>query len=110
LDFLRLSPPRRPSLRRDRGWPALADAVADEADRIEAAHVLLLQEIDGIALALAEQATSTLAPVTSSRPEDWTWRMARWTTRWKPLVGDGSVAALDLERIELGVEIGATVS
>ena len=34
---------------------ALADAVADEADRIEAAHVLLLQEIDGVALALGEE-------------------------------------------------------
>ncbi len=34
---------------------ALADAVADEADRIEAAHVLLLQEIDCVALALGEQ-------------------------------------------------------
>ena len=34
---------------------ALADAVADVADRIEPAHVLLLQEIDGIAFALGEQ-------------------------------------------------------
>src|SRR3954468_14695511 len=32
-------------------------------------------------------ATSTLAPVTSFLPEDWTWRMARWITRWKPSVG-----------------------
>ena len=32
-------------------------------------------------------ATSTLAPVTSSRPEDWTWITARWITRWKPAVG-----------------------
>ena len=34
---------------------ALADAVADIGDRVEAAHVLLLQEIDGIALALGEE-------------------------------------------------------
>ena len=34
---------------------ALADAVADIGDRVEPAHVLLLQEIDGIALALGEQ-------------------------------------------------------
>ena len=34
---------------------ALADAVADVGDRIEAAHVLLLQEIDGVALALGEE-------------------------------------------------------
>ena len=34
---------------------ALADAVADEADGIEAAHILLLQEIDSVAFALAEQ-------------------------------------------------------
>jgi molybdopterin converting factor small subunit len=32
----------------------------------------------------AKIATSTLAPVTSSRPEDWTWITARWITRWKP--------------------------
>jgi hypothetical protein len=32
-------------------------------------------------------ATSTLAPVTSFLPEDWTCRMARWITRWKPSVG-----------------------
>src|SRR5512145_78463 len=32
-------------------------------------------------------ATSTLAPVTSFLPEDWTWRIARWITRWKPRVG-----------------------
>ena len=38
-------------------------------------------------------ATSTFAPVTSSRPDDWTCRMARWTTRWKPAVGDGSMLA-----------------
>ena len=42
------------------GWPvfdllaALADAVADEADRIEPAHVLLLQEIDGVAVAFGK--------------------------------------------------------
>ena len=34
---------------------ALADAVADIGHRIEAAHVLLLQEIDGVAFALGEQ-------------------------------------------------------
>src|SRR5688572_17250785 len=32
-------------------------------------------------------ATSTLAPVTSFLPEDWTCRIARWITRWKPSVG-----------------------
>src|SRR2546428_1413349 len=32
-------------------------------------------------------ATSTLAPVTSFFPEDWTCRIARWITRWKPSVG-----------------------
>ena len=34
---------------------ALADAVADVGHGIEAAHVLLLQEIDGVALALGEE-------------------------------------------------------
>ncbi len=33
---------------------ALGDAVADVAHRIEPRHVLLLQEIDGVALALGE--------------------------------------------------------
>ena len=36
-------------------------------------------------------ATSTLAPVTSLRPDDCTWTAARWTTRWKPAVGSGSL-------------------
>ena len=35
----------------------------------------------------AKIATSTFAPVTSSRPDDWTWMTARWITRWKPDVG-----------------------
>ena len=35
--------------------PPFADAVADEADRIEAAHVLLLQEVDRVAVAFGEQ-------------------------------------------------------
>src|SRR3954464_9523407 len=34
-----------------------------------------------------KMATSTLAPVTSFLPDDWTCRMARWITRWKPSVG-----------------------
>src|SRR4028119_1779860 len=35
----------------------------------------------------AKIATSTFAPVTSSRPEDCTWITARWITRWNPAVG-----------------------
>src|SRR6185437_14354288 len=35
----------------------------------------------------AKIATSTLAPVTSSRPDDCTWMTARWITRWNPAVG-----------------------
>src|SRR3546814_2058980 len=38
-----------------RGGDALADAVADIADGIKAAHVLLLQEIHGIALAFGKE-------------------------------------------------------
>src|SRR3546814_2551170 len=41
--------------RRFGGRAALADAVADEADRVEPAHLLLLEEIDRIALTLGEQ-------------------------------------------------------
>ena len=39
-------------------------------------------------------ATSTLAPVTSSRPEDCTCTTARWITRWKPVVGCASLEPL----------------
>ena len=38
----------------------------------------------------AKIATSTLAPVTSSLPDDWTWMTARWITRWKAAVGRAS--------------------
>ncbi len=40
----------------------------------------------------AKMATSTLAPVTSSRPVDCTCTTARWMTRWKPVVGCASPA------------------
>ena len=43
-----LHPPRLGAARR------LGDAVRDVVDRVEAGHVLLLQEIDGVALALGE--------------------------------------------------------
>ncbi len=69
------------------GAGALADAVGDEVDGVVAGHLLLLQEIGRMAFALGEDRDHTLAPVTSSRPEDWTWMTARWMTRWKPAVG-----------------------
>ena len=50
-------------------------------------------------------ATSTLAPVTSSRPEDWTWIAARCRTRWKPAVGLASPARFETRPRELVVEI-----
>jgi hypothetical protein len=31
-----------------------------------------------------------LAPVTSVRPDDWTWIAARWITRWNAAVGTAS--------------------
>src|SRR6185436_7683454 len=40
-------------------------------------------------------ATSTFAPVTSLRPEDCTWSIARWITRWKPSVGWVSTSSPD---------------
>ncbi len=55
-------------------------------------------------------ATSTLAPVTSSRPDDWTCRMARWTTRWKPAVGDGSTDGIGLQRRQFGIEIAGELA
>src|SRR6266851_4931673 len=51
-------------------------------------------------------ATSTLAPVTSLRPDDWTWTAARWTTRWKPAVGSGSLGfwvMMPLRRLSMKV-------
>src|SRR5260370_9954034 len=36
-------------------------------------------------------ATSTLAPVTSLRPDDWTGSAAPWRRPWKPAVGNGSL-------------------
>jgi len=65
----------------------LGDAVADVVHRIVACHLLLLQEIAAWLSRSAKIATSTLAPVTSSRPDDCTWITARWITRWKPAVG-----------------------
>ena len=41
---------------------ALAYAVADIAYRVEPAHVLLLQEIDGIAVALGKQSDQRVGP------------------------------------------------
>src|SRR5690606_4619260 len=42
--------------------PTLADAVADVADRVEPAHVLLLQEIDRVGIALGEQRDEHVGP------------------------------------------------
>src|SRR6185369_16678238 len=44
------------------GRVTLADAVADVGHRIESAHVLLLEEIDGIALALGEERDEDVCP------------------------------------------------
>ena len=46
-----------------------------------------------------------MAPVTSSRPDDWTWITARWMTRWKPAVGLESSSAAGGEIGELGVDV-----
>ena len=53
----------------------------------------------------AKIATSTLAPVTSSRPEDCTCTTARWMTRWKPVVGWASVEPLTNRADQLVVEV-----
>ncbi len=50
-------------------------------------------------------ATSTFAPVTSSRPDDWTWITARWITRWKPAVGFEVLVRTGGEVGELGVDV-----
>ncbi len=44
-------------------------------------------------------ATRTLAPVTSVRPEDWTWIAARWITRWKAAVGTASDPSISVTRV-----------
>ena len=51
-------------------------------------------------------ATSTLAPVTSLRPDDCTWTAARWTTRWKPAVGSGSLGVLGDDALQAIVDEG----
>jgi hypothetical protein len=50
----------------------LCDAVTDNVDGIVARHLLLLQQIGGVALTFRKDRHHTFAPVTSSRPEDWT--------------------------------------
>jgi len=55
----------------------LDDAVDDEVHRVLTGRVLLAKEPHGGAFCLGDIATSTLAPVTSSRPDDWTWITAR---------------------------------
>ena len=50
------------------------------------------------------RATSTLAPVTSLRPDDWTWIAARWMTRWKPAVGLASTTPSTARPGQLVVE------
>src|ERR687897_922032 len=51
LDGAALAPPRR-----------LGDAVGDEVHRVEPRHVLELQEVDGVALALGEQGDEHVGP------------------------------------------------
>ena len=51
---------------------ALADAVADVGDRIEPAHVLLLQEIDGVALALGKESDEHVGAGDLVAARDWT--------------------------------------
>jgi hypothetical protein len=84
LPCMVLVDPRTGAFSTDR---TLGDAVGNVVDRIIAGHVLLLQEEGGVDSRSAKMATSTLAPVTSSRPDDCTWMTARWMTRWKPAVG-----------------------
>jgi hypothetical protein len=92
-------------LRRDR--LALADAVGDVGDRVEAAHVLLLQEIDGIALAFGEEGDQHVGAghfIAARRldVEDGALDDAL-KTAGRRRVG----LALDLQRFELVVEIVA---
>ncbi|KIT94665.1 hypothetical protein QT23_00215, partial [Staphylococcus aureus] len=84
---------------------ALADAVRAVADRVEAAHVLLLEEIDGVALALAEQGDEHVGAGH--------FVAARGLDVQDGALDDALEAAgrrrigglVDLERLELGVEI-----
>ena len=58
----------------------------------------------------AKIATSTLAPVTSSRPDDCTWITARWMTRWKPAVGLESSGTVGDEVFEFGIDVGDEIA
>jgi hypothetical protein len=79
--------------------------VADEAHRVEPAHVLLLQEIDGIALALAEQRDEHVRAghFVAARGLDVEDRALDDALEAAGRRGVGR--RLDLQRFELGVEI-----
>ena len=87
------------------GRSGLADAVADETHRIEAVHVLLLQEEDGIALALAEQRDQHVAAghLLAARGLDVQDRAL--DDALETGGGRGIGVALHLDRVELGIEI-----
>jgi hypothetical protein len=61
--------------------------VGDVVDHVDTGDVLLLEQETAWLSCSLKMATSTLAPVTSLRPEDCTWNTARCSTRWKPRVG-----------------------
>jgi len=84
---------------------ALADAVRDEADRVEAAHILLLQEIDRIGFALAEQGNQHVGAghFVAARRLDVQDRAL--DDALEPAGRRGIGRLVDLERIKLGVEI-----
>ena len=65
----------------------LGDAMADVVDRVVAGHVLLLQEIGGVALALGENRHQHVGAGHFLAAVDCTWITARWITRWNPAVG-----------------------
>ena len=85
----------------------LGDAVADVIDRVVAGHVLLLQEVGGVALALGEDGDEHVGACHLLAPDDCTWITARWMTRWKPASAWPPRGRLDDEVFQLVVDVVA---
>ncbi|MCY1171418.1 hypothetical protein D9M73_115280 [compost metagenome] len=84
---------------------ALADAVADEADRIETAHILLLQEIDGVAFALAEQGDQHIRAGHFIAAGGLHMQDRALDDALEARGGRGVGGGIDLQRLKFGIEI-----
>src|SRR3546814_360899 len=88
-----------------RGFAALADAVAQVRDRVEARQVLLLEEIDGIAFAFGEERDEDVGArhLILARRLDVQDRAL--DDALEAAGGAGVAVPLDLQTVEFGIEI-----